>query len=399
MMPCPKILLALLFSCTTVVAFAQEPSVRWYKGNTHAHSYWSDGNDFSENVVEWYKTHGYDFICLSEHNILADVDFWKPVSATPPPRMVKQIWYDRYLEKYGKNWVVYKTDSSGLQVKLKKLSEYAPLFAEKNKFLIMPAEELSATYGGKPIHMCYVNIRYAMQPLTGSSKTDVIQKNLDQLYQQRKNTGQPMFAHINHPNYKSALSLADLLPIEGVRFFEVYNGHPLVDNYGDSAAMSTEDLWDRLLINDVKTGKPLIYGVGTEDSHEYHDFRVGMGNPGRGWIMVKANELSPAAIVDAMEKGDFYATTGVELSDVTFKNRVLKIDVKPVAGVNYTIQFWGAEKLNDKGVLLSEQKGDRAQFKKKNNILFVRAKIISSRPKENPFRKGDVETAWTQPVR
>ena len=30
--------------------------------------------------------------------------------------------------------------------------------------------------------------------------------------------------------------------------------------------------------------------------------------------------------------------------------------------------------------------------------LYVRAKITSSKPHPNPFRKGDVEVAWTQPM-
>ena len=32
--------------------------VRWFKGNTHTQSLWSDGNDFPEMIAEWYRTHG-----------------------------------------------------------------------------------------------------------------------------------------------------------------------------------------------------------------------------------------------------------------------------------------------------------------------------------------------------
>ena len=31
---------------------------RWFKGNTHTHSLWSDGNDFPEMIVDWYKKEG-----------------------------------------------------------------------------------------------------------------------------------------------------------------------------------------------------------------------------------------------------------------------------------------------------------------------------------------------------
>ncbi|HET8736162.1 MAG TPA: histidinol-phosphatase, partial [Pricia sp.] len=33
----------------------------WYKGNLHAHSYWSDGDEFPEMIMDGYKTAGYDF--------------------------------------------------------------------------------------------------------------------------------------------------------------------------------------------------------------------------------------------------------------------------------------------------------------------------------------------------
>ena len=49
---------------------------RWYRGNTHTHSLWSDGNDFPEMIVGWYKDQGYDFVALSDHNILAVEEKW-----------------------------------------------------------------------------------------------------------------------------------------------------------------------------------------------------------------------------------------------------------------------------------------------------------------------------------
>ena len=49
-------------------ALAQE--LKWFKGNTHTHSLWSDGNDFPEMITDWYKQKGYDFLAISDHNVL-----------------------------------------------------------------------------------------------------------------------------------------------------------------------------------------------------------------------------------------------------------------------------------------------------------------------------------------
>ena len=50
------------------------------------------------------------------------------------------------------------------------------------------------------------------------------------------------------------------------------------------------------------------------DSHNYHDFAPWMSNPGRGWVMVQADELTQEAIVDGLASGRFYSSTGVTLT-------------------------------------------------------------------------------------
>src|SRR5579864_1930664 len=50
---------------------AAEGNLRWYRGNLHTHSLWSDGDDYLEMIGLWYKSHGYDFLCFTDHNVLA----------------------------------------------------------------------------------------------------------------------------------------------------------------------------------------------------------------------------------------------------------------------------------------------------------------------------------------
>ena len=72
-----------------------------------------------------------------------------------------------------------------------------------------------------------------------------------------------------------------------------------------------EQMWD-----DILTHGKLIYGIAVDDAHHFKgEFSRDRANPGRGWIVVRAAELSPLAILEAMESGDFYASTGVTLSD------------------------------------------------------------------------------------
>ena len=387
-----RLILLFLILASNLTALSQ--ALKWYKGNVHTHSLWSDGNDFPEMIMNWYKSNGYDFISLSDHNILAEGEKWVTIPAHP----FRQQRFREYLEKYGKDWVVSRTDSAGsIQVKLKTLAEYRPLFQENEKFLIMSAEEISDQYQSKPIHIGAINVMELIKPQGGNSVAEVMQRNLDEVYAQRKRTGEIMFAHINHPNFQWAIKVEDMMQLKGDRFFEVYNGHPHVHNYGDSTTIGMEELWDRLLIHYIKEGRDLLYGLATDDAHNYIEYKVGTSNPGRGWIMVRGESLTPQSLISAMEKGDFYSTTGVELQQLEFTDKTLRVEVKQASGVDYTIQFWGARKSKRK--MLKEFKGTSASYTIKKKDLYVRAKIISNKPKANPYAEGDLETAWTQPVR
>ena len=55
---------------------------------------------------------------------------------------------------------------------------------------------------------------------------------------------------------------------EELKYFEIYNGHPGVRNYGDDIHVSTERMWDILLALRLgKHGLPIVYGMASDDAH------------------------------------------------------------------------------------------------------------------------------------
>jgi hypothetical protein len=99
-----------------------------------------------------------------------------------------------------------------------------------------------------------------------------------------------------------------------------------------------------------------------------------------------------------MEKGDFYSSSGVTLSSVTLSNNELSVEVKPESGVNYVIEFVGVVKGSGQSTLLERIHGTIGKFKLTSRYDFVRARITSDKPKPNPYKGGEFEMAWTQPV-
>ncbi len=324
---------------------------KWYKGNTHAHTVICGHADTGPaEVVHWYHDRGYHFLILSEHN-----HFINPDTVTLPDN-------------------------------------------PRADFILIPGEEVT---GAQDIHTTAMNIgAYVAPGPQGPDKTTVIQAHVDST---RAQEGIPI---LNHPNFVSGAHATDILPVQRLHLFELYNGHPLVYNWGEHTTyhhVSTEAKWDSLL-----SGGMHIYGVSSDDAHIFQVFSADQSNPGRGWVMVRSDTLTPAAITDAMARGDFYASSGVILGEVkqSGDRYMLTIDTAATnreldspfligrradeTKTGYFIQFFG-----DQGRLLHEVEGLEATYTPQAGDAYVRAKITRRR------RKGSLileHYAWTQPV-
>jgi len=184
---------------------------------------------------------------------------------------------------------------------------------------------------------------------------------------------------VNHPNYGWAISPDELGQLQRTRLFEVFNGHPLVNNLGGGGVPGLEETWDRIL----SSGK-LLYGIAVDDAHSFkrpEDKTV--PRPGTGWVYVRVARLEPRAIVEALERGDFYSSTGVELQAISVSASALSIAVREERSSKYRIQFIGRQ-----GRVLSETTSSPASYAFKGDEGYVRAKVIESNGK----------LAWIQPV-
>ncbi len=275
---------------------------------------------------------------------------------------------------------------------------------------------------GAPIHMNVSNVEGLIHPQGGDDVFWTIQNNVRAVEAQRRATGRPMIVHLNHPNFGFAVAAEDLMRVRGERFFEVYNGHPHVHNKGDHQHAGTERIWDIVLAHRLGVlGLPVMYGLANDDGHEYHDIPSRASEPGRGWVMVLTEDLTPAALVDSLEAGRFYASSGVALQRVAAGAESLVVEVDPAAGADYTIEFIGTRRgadltsepvhgeegepieathrySDEVGQTLATVRGPRGEYRYNGDELYVRARVTSSAPHPNPSDPGDPQMAWTQPV-
>jgi hypothetical protein len=309
-------------------AAAQAPqaaSGRWFKGNTHTHTLNSDGDSTPDDVVRWYREHGYQFLVLTDHNYLTSID------------------------------------------------ALAALHGATDRFLVMKGEEVTDTFGDKSLHINGLDVRSRVEPQGGTSVVDVLQRNVDAI---RKELGVP---HINHPNFRWSITTDELRQIRNNRLFEVYNGHHQVNNSGGGGVPGLEEVWDAILSSGT-----LLYGIAVDDAHTFKQpGNPDVAAPGRGWVSVRAARLDTKLILDALERGDFYASTGVELTDCQVTATTMTVTVRKTAFSKYRVQFIGKG-----GKLLKEELDSPATYTFARGEGYVRAKVIES--------NGRI--AWGQPV-
>ena len=299
---------------------------KWFKGNTHTHTLNSDGDSTPDDVVRWYREHGYHFLVLTDHNFLTSTDALNA------------------------------------------------LHGATDKFLVIRGEEVTDQFDEKPLHVNGLGLAELVPPQGGTSVSDVLQRNVNAI---RQASAVP---HINHPNFRWAITADELGTVRDNRLFEIYNGHPQVNQLGGGGVPGLEEVWDAIL-----TSGTMLYGIAVDDAHVFKQpGNPNVAGPGRGWVVVRAERLEQDAVLRALDRGDFYASTGVELADYQVTPRDMTVAVKSTPFSKYRIQFIG-----NGGRVLRESIDSPATYEFQGHEGYVRAKVIES--------NGQV--AWAQPVR
>ena len=391
----------LVLSCAACASRPSQPATRWWKGNLHTHSLWSDGTDFPEMIASWYRDQGYNFVAFTEHDMLQEGERWVDINAKDPGWPPRNESTRKALPLYKAHfaqWVQEREEGDKHLVRLRPLSEYRSKFERPESFLIVMGEEITDKQGA---HVNAFNLAEAIRPRGGETTAERTRNNLAAIAEQRSATGRTIIGIVNHPNYVWTLKAEEITVIPDARIFEVYNGHKLVNNAGDTQHPGTEHMWDIILTRRHVAGGPPIYGIASDDAHDYGARSDTISRPGRGWVMVRAPRLTVEDLLSALSNGDFYASTGVTLNDVRADARTLRIEIAAQPGTRYHTTFIGTRRNSATlGEVFAESDGTTPMYTFRGDELYVRAKVTSSRPQIDPIG-GQIlgtQNAWTQPI-
>jgi len=244
---------------------------RFYRGNLHTHSNLSDGALEPAEVCRRYRAEGYDFIALTDHFI---GQYGYPIADTRPFR--------------------------------------APDFTT-----LLGAELHSgAMKNGELWHILAVGLPEDFAPPAAPSFQPVDEQETGpELAERARAAG--AFVAIAHPHW-SGLTLEDARSIEAAHAVEAYN-HGCATGSDRGEGFHALDLL-------LSEGRALTL-IATDDAHFTEPDHFG------GWVMVKADENDPDALLAALKAGEFYASQGPEIRNVVIEEDRVVVESSAVWSV------------------------------------------------------------------
>lgn len=290
------------------------------KGALHVHTTRSDGQTTPEETIRFHHEHGYRFMALTDHNILNHINH-----ADVPITILAGVERDFGLPG---------------RVQDKPHCVHVVGLGVPHTTSIPPQDERPAHAG------------------RGDSCADA-QPMIDEMH------GWGMKTFYAHPEW-SGTTYRDFGVLTGNFAMEIWNSGCVLDNDMDTNAA----YWDEALDDGQK-----LFGVAVDDGHW-------IGHHCKGWVMV-SSEDHPASILQALEKGEFYASCGPEIHNFYVEDGVAHVECSEAASIRFiSLRYPLPCRRSEDGTLTS------ADCELPENLKYIRVCVTDKEGRR----------AWTNPI-
>lgn len=284
-----------------------QPDVNWYRANLHCHTIHSDGRLTPEEVKKAYKEQGYSIIAYSDHEVIVehpelnDENFLALTACElgmgnwddsfPEPEVDKGKWKSMHRKTFHLN--IFSKTQKATPIEFLKNT----LYGFQHQFFEGTDEELQ-----KKKLFTYENVN------------EVIAKCNEAGY----------LVQLNHP-FWSLNTRDDYLGLRGLWSLEILNYATELETGSEYCPYIYDDM--------LRFSNPNLRCAMGDDNHRIENQAFG------GSTIIGAKELTYEAIIDALEKGHFYCSSGVEkrpeIRALYVEDGKVKIDCSPATEIIY----------------------------------------------------------------
>ncbi|MBQ8255038.1 MAG: PHP domain-containing protein [Clostridia bacterium] len=288
----------------------------FYKANLHVHTTISDGSLTPEEIKEVYKEKGYSVVAFTDHEAMVphnDLNDDSFLSITAVELATNaELTHGVYSYRETCHMNLYSKDPNKTVCSVYSKSRLWPAHAEQYMADEMKEIDFKRTFTPE-----------SMNEVIAEAKKDgfIVSYN------------HPVWSLNHYPFYSK---------LKGVWGVEVYNTGCARNGYPDTV----QPLDDLLALGER------VFPLATDDAHGK---RETMWDYFGGWVMIKADKLEYSAIMTALENGDFYSSTGPEISDLYIEDGVLTVKTSPASAIEILTERRASKRVQAKdGVLLNE---------------------------------------------
>lgn len=266
-----------------------DPKKRWCKANLHCHTTHSDGHFTPEQIKKVYKKHGYKIVAYTDHELIHDVSYltdddFVAITSTEysinnkltPANSTYRSEKDTEV-----GWRDYETI-------------HLCLFAKDphNTFHIATSEE---NYDD------FLKERYAPNEIKFDGKTRKFTKeSIQETIDLANKAG--FLVQFNHPNW--SLNTRDsYINLKGLWGFEIFNYLTELETGSEYCINLYDDL--------IRNGSKVFCTMG-DDNHNFNGLEGSFG----GFNYIGVDSLTYENVLNAMEKGDIYCSTGPRIKSL-----------------------------------------------------------------------------------
>lgn len=260
----------------------------FYKANLHCHSTYSDGKFTVENLKEEYKKRGYSIVAFTDHEHLIDNSHLNDdefLSITSCEMAIKE----------------FPTQST--------LVNFDMRVCHLNFYALDQHNTITPCYSSVYDHYITDEIKDLVH-FDKEYERVYTSDGINEIIQIAKQNG--FIVTYNHPTW-SLENATHYLGYDGMFAVEIYN----TSCYRPGARVDDEHVFDDLL----RAGKK-VFCVCADDNHTYN------GAFG-GWVCINAEKLEYATVMNALQKGDFYASTGPQIFSLVQNGNEITIKTSP----------------------------------------------------------------------